>query len=197
LGGLGPLNDPCICRLALGGALRTTSQAPSQRWGHAMTYDTVRGEVLLFGGRTLSGPHGDLWSWDGTTWTRRALAPAPPPSEEHQMAYDPIREQTVLFTQDSWVLQWHGDRASDLCDVAIDRDGDGLAGCDDPDCWGSCTPSCPPGTTCSVGPACGDQAIDTLETCRLCPVDIGACTADCGDGFCDAPETVASCPGDC
>ncbi|HSD90385.1 MAG TPA: DUF4215 domain-containing protein [Kofleriaceae bacterium] len=36
----------------------------------------------------------------------------------------------------------------ETCAAAEDADGDGLAGCDDPDCWMQCHPACPPGVPC-------------------------------------------------
>src|SRR5262249_25240771 len=79
-----------------------------------------------------------------------------------------------------------------------DTDGDGLEGCDDPDCWARCTPDCPPGASCPENaPRCGDGTCNLLlEDCHLCPLDC-ACTPRCGDSYCDPPENHATCPGDC
>lgn len=64
---------------------------------------------------------------------------------------------------------------------------------------GCCAPLCPPGAPCdAAAPRCGDGACNSdIEGCRLCPGDCGACTAVCGDNFCDPGETAASCKGDC
>jgi len=61
----------------------------------------------------------------------------------------------------------------DDCSQALDGDGDGLIGCADPDCWGYCTPECPPGAVCSPTAArCGDGACNpSLENGQLCPAD--------------------------
>jgi hypothetical protein len=106
---------------------------------------------------------------------------------------------------DTWVLRWDSsDRTEDRCSDGVDFDADGLAGCEDPDCYYVCAPLCTPGpelaTCASTAPSCGDTTCNVaLETCRSCAADCGACAAVCGDGFCDmgAGETAASCPGDC
>ena len=36
----------------------------------------------------------------------------------------------------------------ETCEPGVDADGDGLAGCDDPDCWWKCHPACPYQGTC-------------------------------------------------
>jgi hypothetical protein len=49
---------------------------PSQRYGHAMTFDSGRGRVLIFGGFDIStgGFLNDLWEWEPTsgTWSDRS-----------------------------------------------------------------------------------------------------------------------------
>ncbi len=97
------------------------------------------------------------------------------------------------------LLRWSASTQEELCD-GLDRDGDMLDRCDDPDCWRTCTPLCPPGATatnvCSGAPSCGDGVCDPIgETCITCPDDCGACTPYCGDFACT--ETPATCPGDC
>jgi len=93
---------------------------------------------------------------------------------------------------------WENGATKESCIVPVDLDGDGLAGCADPDCWMVCNPTCSPGVACdAAAPHCGDATCDAVETCRMCPQDCGACPAVCGDSFCDAGETSASCPGDC
>ncbi len=73
---------------------------PSARGEHAMAYDSARGVVVLFGGSTWTLPtttfHGDTWEFDGTAWLQRGPALAPGPRSLAAMAFDPIRQRTVL-----------------------------------------------------------------------------------------------------
>ena len=184
--------------------------SPPRRVGGAMTYDPVRGLIVLFGGSANptveSGDLQDVWSWDGTVWTRVATLNTPSPRALIAMAYDALGESLVVFGSDfgqdpaTYRLGFVSSNSLDACGTATDRDGDGLAGCADPDCWGWCTPLCAPLTSCPANaPTCGDgtDVHQPLETCRSCPADAGACPPMCGDFYCDPGETAASCPGDC
>jgi len=74
--------------------------APSPRFGHRMAYDVFRGVVVLFGGvatNSNSGVlNGETWEWNGTAWTRRTVSGSSP-RDYHAMAYDTVRQKTVLF----------------------------------------------------------------------------------------------------
>jgi hypothetical protein len=84
---------------------------PVPRYGCAMTYDTLRHRVVLFGGYSYLPPQptyfDDTWEWDGTEWTQiadtgpseRALLP---------MVFDSSRECLVLFGGAA-PLGWLGD----------------------------------------------------------------------------------------
>lgn len=82
---------------------------PSARFGHAMAFDSARGEAILFGGDTSS----DTWAWNGTSWNLRSQL-GPSPRSEHAMAYDSARGRVVLFggmtsageVGDTW--EWDG-----------------------------------------------------------------------------------------
>ena len=97
-----------------------------------------------------------------------------------------------------WRCEHAGSRY-ELCAGGVDFDLDGLAGCDDPDCWALCTPGCPPGATCDPAFAhCGDGVCNAnLESSPLCPADCGTAPEVCGDYQCGPAETAATCPGDC
>lgn len=76
------------------------SMSPPARLNHTMAYDSHRGVVVLFGGIASSEPSlDDTWEWNGANWTQ--MPPASNPSglrrRGHAMAYDPIRQRTVLF----------------------------------------------------------------------------------------------------
>jgi hypothetical protein len=78
-----------------------------------VAYDSQRGVMVLFGGRSSPGGlHGDTWEWDGATWQLRAVT-GPSPREAHAMTYDSVRGVTVLFggtngaaLGDTW--EWDG-----------------------------------------------------------------------------------------
>lgn len=171
--------------------------APAPRLRHALAYDRLHRDLVLFGGSIAAGPLGDAWRWDGSTWTRVFPDDPAPPMVDAVAVYDSARGHVLLHgPAGTYRLQWRGSALDEACRAAIDRDGDGRAGCADPDCAGSCTPLCPdaaPGAVCS-GPVCGDQMCSPLESCRLCDRDCGFCPARCGDGTCDTGET---CSGEC
>lgn len=77
----------------------TTHPLLTLRSGHAMTFDSARGRVVLFGGRATPGTIllADTWEWDGTQWLLRQPGAAPPARYEHRLAYDAARGRTVLF----------------------------------------------------------------------------------------------------
>ena len=79
----GPLSAAALLTTALSGQTdwedRSTNADP--RWGHALTFDLLRGRTVLFGGETgVSTLHllADTWEWDGTGWTHSAPANTPP-----------------------------------------------------------------------------------------------------------------------
>jgi hypothetical protein len=94
----------------------TPTQAPSGRAFAAMSYDSLRGRTVLFGGGPNVGPNfSDTWEWDGTTWTLRTPAVSPPGLVGAAMVFDTGLGRSVLFggatgpgvfTSDTW--EWDG-----------------------------------------------------------------------------------------
>lgn len=85
-------------------ALAAAGTPPAGRLGHSAIYDPVRNRMLVFGGYYYAaGYHylNDVWALalTGTpTWTQ--LAPAgslPPPRSGHITAYDPVRDEMLVF----------------------------------------------------------------------------------------------------
>jgi hypothetical protein len=74
-----------------------TPVTPPGRSRHAMTYDSTRGVVVLFGGDVEGGHGSETWEYDGTTWALVTTSVAPPARSGHAMAYDSTREAVVLF----------------------------------------------------------------------------------------------------
>ncbi len=103
-----------------------TCQAALPRLANsAAAYDRRRDRLVVFGGDrtdlvdnqvtcnfsnvlgvsmgaplTIVPPNGDTFEFDGTTWARRTLSPAPPPRALHRMAYDELRGQVLVFGGD-------------------------------------------------------------------------------------------------
>lgn len=99
---------------------------PSPRFGHALAYDSTRNRTVLFGGSVgsrFSTAVGDTWEWDGENWTQMADV-GPSARQEHSMAFDSQRNQTVLFggssgranafNSDTWA--WDGSNWTQLAD---------------------------------------------------------------------------------
>jgi cysteine-rich repeat protein len=180
---------------------------PDPRIGLELIYNPDAERTLVFGNSdNLSGE--DLWEWNGTTWTQRTVVGSIQPRYRECVAYDEAHHGMVVFsgadsagnpTGTTQRLGYVPNQTVEACTSAqIDYDNDGKAGCADPDCWGVCTPLCPPGVTCPAGaPRCGDGVCTANEDCNLCPADCGACTGKCGDFHCDTGETHATCPNDC
>jgi hypothetical protein len=99
---------------------------PSARFGHAMTYDTVRSRTILFGGSLLIGDQAesanDTWEWNGEFWTQMAdMGPAV--RQDHALCFDTVHQTTLLFgglsgqntrLGDTW--SWNGEDWTQLDD---------------------------------------------------------------------------------
>ncbi len=81
------------------------TNSPPGRYGAAMAYDALRGQVVLFSGSTTPGriPNtpNDTWTFDGVTWTQQHPATSPPAAWYNQMVYDPATGTTVLLVTSS------------------------------------------------------------------------------------------------
>lgn len=62
-----------------------------------MVYDSVRQEVLLFGGLPSSGGNNSTYAWNGTNWSQKSPLVQPPQLYNHAMAFDPVRGEALLF----------------------------------------------------------------------------------------------------
>ena len=85
---------------------------PGPRYSAQTVIDPHTGHLLLFGGLfdTVTPPVppakdptevqsyvNDMWEWDGSTWTQLHPPTVPSARENGRMAYDPTRDQIVLF----------------------------------------------------------------------------------------------------
>jgi hypothetical protein len=91
----------------------TAVVAPPGRSGQSMTFDSVRQEVVLFGGFSGSPTNillQDTWVWNGSTWTQRFPTNTPPGRTSAGFAFDPARGRAVLVggttPWDTW--EWDG-----------------------------------------------------------------------------------------
>ncbi|MEZ4364801.1 MAG: DUF4215 domain-containing protein [Kofleriaceae bacterium] len=80
------------------GWTEVTTATPSARFGAAMASDPVRGELVLFGGRTqLAGLLADTWRRGVDGWEDVSPGVAPSPRQAHAMAFDAAAGGIVLF----------------------------------------------------------------------------------------------------
>jgi hypothetical protein len=90
---------------------QVADMGPPPRYGCAMTYDTLRQRVVLFGGYSnlppRTGYFDDTWEWDGTEWTQIADT-GPSGRSLLPMVFDSSRECLVLFGG-SGPVDWLGD----------------------------------------------------------------------------------------
>ncbi len=82
------------------------SNSPSSRIRFSMAFDAHRGRVVLFGGATNNGFHGDLytdetWEYDGTNWMQRFPARSPAPRVHGALFYNPVQRVTTLYGGDT------------------------------------------------------------------------------------------------
>ena len=79
--------------------LVSTPASPPPRGQPGMVYDAGSQVVLIFGGRHESLPRGDMWEYDGRRqrWRQKTPSPAPAARAGPGMAYDPVRDRTVVF----------------------------------------------------------------------------------------------------
>jgi len=96
-------------------ALQSPVHSPEPLADHAMAYDPVRGNIVLFGGARADGSmSGDTWVFNGTDWQQMQPATNPPARWGHVMAYDPVAQAVVMFggttgtgdANDTWT--WNG-----------------------------------------------------------------------------------------
>ena len=150
---------------------------PGPPTNSSIAYDPQRQRTILVGGGS-----DDAWEYDGATWQKLSIASEAPPRTFPMTVYDPVRRELVVFgglglinyRSDTLVLRYETPLGADeRCGFADeDLDGDGLAGCADPDCWARCAPRCPPGKSCDpLAPRCGDGQCSPIEDRYLCPSD--------------------------
>ncbi len=86
---------------------------PPDAVGAGIAYDSKRGRVVIFGGAPAYGVSNETWEWDGTAtqWFQRNPTIVPAPARSPLMAFDPVRNLTVMVTRNinedaTW--EWDG-----------------------------------------------------------------------------------------
>ncbi|HLB01867.1 MAG TPA: kelch repeat-containing protein, partial [Nitrospiria bacterium] len=77
----------------------TPNPSPSARIMHAMVYDRLDHQVILFGGLDANGALDDTWIYNPSThqWTELFPISSPPARAGHAMVYDESRSRVILF----------------------------------------------------------------------------------------------------
>jgi hypothetical protein len=187
-------------------SLRTVTNKPLPRISAGLAWSAPQRALVLYGGEVAgSNSVAETWEWTGTDWSFVPIA-GPAARVEHVLVPSLDGTGVLLFggrargsdpTTFGELVQLSSRSATlDETCARSDLDGDGLARCDDPDCWVFCRPTCPPGAPCLGSPTCGDNTCTQPgESCETCPADCGECPVRCGDGVAD-PSEAANCPGD-
>lgn len=71
--------------------------APSRMVGGKLCYDRARNQMLLFGGMSDYGTSGQLWAWNGSSWTLLSET-GPTARWLHGMVYDEARQRVVVWS---------------------------------------------------------------------------------------------------
>ncbi|MFO0666094.1 MAG: kelch repeat-containing protein [Polyangiaceae bacterium] len=81
---------------AQGWRAASTVTSPTARYYAQMAFDERRNQTVLLNGRDNSLVFNDTWTWDGSEWTKRTPAIAPP-FGDGTMSYDSVRERVWYF----------------------------------------------------------------------------------------------------
>ena len=89
---------------------------PAPRDSHSIAYDSLRNEMVMFGGQSLGSSIAlsETWTWDGSNWSQQNPSTSPLARVSAAMTYDARNHQVVLFSgleggfagTDTWV--WDG-----------------------------------------------------------------------------------------
>src|ERR1051326_4757935 len=80
---------------AASGWIPRAGQNPDGRYAQAMATDTVRNQVVMFGGNTQAGTSDETWLWNGI-WTMPTKS-GPGEHARAAMAFNSTTGETILF----------------------------------------------------------------------------------------------------
>jgi cysteine-rich repeat protein len=199
--------------------LHPAAPLPAPRRSHSLVYDTLRRKTMLVGG--TDGQSQEAWQLEANNscasfvWSK-SVQPTNLPSLFRNVAVmDRVAGELVFFggmpresisrpVNSRLLFSEDPAQLSDRCAFAdTDSDNDGRFGCGptvlhptakpDPDCWGRCTPFCPP-TTEAKDPADPTKKLKWPQSCAV----VYPGQPYCGDGVCSTPlETPDLCVADC
>lgn len=164
-----------------------TAQAPPRCLNAALA--TMPSGVLFTGCRSGVATVNETWQLANQRWQQLTAADLGTLATGAVAAfYDEARQEaykmvsSIVASQPTLTMAWRPvtqQGTEETCfEQQRDDDGDGLAGCADPDCAWRCWPGCPFGTSCAQNaPHCGngqcERAFGT-EDDQLCPEDCPA-----------------------
>lgn len=76
---------------------RFPTNSPSGRSSHTLAYDSIRTQLVLFGGRNETAELNDTWIYKDNDWTLLNTPTSPSPRMFASLAFDPVRDRMVLF----------------------------------------------------------------------------------------------------
>lgn len=81
--------------------LETPATSPQAMMSHAMAFDGIRRQIIMYGGMTSLCTQqsftNETWAWDGTNWQQKFPALSPSIRVKAALAYDEARGKVVLF----------------------------------------------------------------------------------------------------
>jgi len=125
----------------------------STSFGFVLTSQLARASVLLVPASYNPGPASNsVWERSSGIWRQLEYPPLQiAPSSIVETRTGKLEILTQDYTAATIMLverQYASSLPDETCAPGVDADGDGLAGCDDPDCWWACHPACPYAATC-------------------------------------------------
>lgn len=162
------------------GQWRELGAGPAVPYGAVVEFDTARAKVILAAADATAPTAEDgiqLWELDGAEWVPlNPLLEAPPVASlglQGALVYDSALAALRVPRAEAWEMRYVSASPTEICGAPGDEDGDGVDGCDDPDC--ALQPEC--------GPLAWEDCVDACDQLR-CGGAICALGKRCGAGVC-------------